>query len=44
MSIESQAKSLATMVMAPVLGLAIDLARNCRVGVSEFWPVGAWGC
>lgn len=43
LSIESQAKSLSTMVMAPVLGLAIDLARNHSIGASEFWPIGILG-
>ncbi|MBW1997855.1 MAG: hypothetical protein JRJ29_07805 [Deltaproteobacteria bacterium] len=43
LSIESQAKSLATMVIAPVLGLAIDLARSHAIGASEFWPIGVIG-
>ncbi len=43
LSIESQAKSSATMIMAPVLGLAVDLARYHGIGVSEFWPVGVLG-
>ena len=43
LSIESQAKSAATMVLAPVLGLAVDLARYNGVGASEFWPVGVLG-
>jgi len=43
LSIESQAKSLSTMVIAPVLGLAIDLARNYHVGSGEFWPMGVLG-
>ncbi|MFC1534746.1 MFS transporter [Thermodesulfobacteriota bacterium] len=43
LSIESQAKSLSTMIIAPVLGLAIDLARNNGIGVSEFWPIGGLG-
>ncbi|MBW1805295.1 MAG: MFS transporter [Deltaproteobacteria bacterium] len=43
LSIESQAKSLSTMIIAPVLGLAIDLARNYHVGLSEFWPMGVLG-
>ena len=36
LSIESQAKSLATMLIAPVLGLTVDL-------VGAFWPVGVAG-
>jgi len=43
LSIESQAKSLSTMVIAPLLGLAVDLARIHHVGASEFWPVGVMG-
>jgi len=43
LSIESQAKSSATMIIAPVLGLAIDLARDHGVGASEFWPMGVLG-
>jgi hypothetical protein len=43
LSIESQAKSLSTMIIAPVLGLAIDLARGHGIGASAFWPVGALG-
>jgi hypothetical protein len=43
LSIESQAKSLSTMILAPVLGLAIDLARVHGIGASAFWPVGALG-
>ena len=43
LSIESQAKSLSTMIIAPVLGLAIDFVRNHGIGVSEFWPIGVFG-
>jgi len=43
LSIESQAKSLSTMIIAPVLGLAIDLVRNQGIGESEFWPIGVFG-
>ncbi|MBW2344692.1 MAG: hypothetical protein JRF53_11880 [Deltaproteobacteria bacterium] len=43
LSIESQAKSSSTMVIAPVLGLALDLARNHDIGVSQFWPVAVLG-
>jgi len=43
LSIESQAKCLSTMVIAPVLGLAVDLARFWGIGASEFWPMGALG-
>ena len=43
LSIESQAKSSATMVLAPMLGLAVDLARYNGMGASPFWPVGVLG-
>ncbi len=43
LSIESQAKSLFTMIIAPVLGLAIDLVQSHGVGASEFWPIGLLG-
>lgn len=43
LSIESQAKSLSTMIIAPVLGLSIDVMRDYSVGVSEFWPVALLG-
>ncbi len=43
LSMESQAKSLSTMIIAPVLGLAIDLARDQGIGASEFWPIGVLG-
>jgi len=43
LSIESQAKSSSTMIIAPILGLAIDLARNHGIGASQFWPVGVLG-
>ena len=43
LSIESQAKSLSTMIIAPLLGLAIDIVRNHGIGVSEFWPIGVLG-
>ena len=36
LSIESQAKSLATMLLAPILGWAVDLAE-------AFWPVAVAG-
>ena len=42
LSVESQAKSLATMVLAPVAGLAVDLVRAHGPG-GELWPVGALG-
>lgn len=38
LSIESQAKSVSTMVVAPVLGVAVDFVRAQGPG-GEFWPV-----
>ncbi|HEY91305.1 MAG TPA: MFS transporter [Dehalococcoidia bacterium] len=38
LSIESQAKSVSTMVVAPVLGVLVDLVRGQGLG-GEFWPV-----
>jgi len=43
LSIESQAKSLSTMIIAPLLGLAIDIVRYRAIGASEFWPLGVLG-
>ena len=43
LSIESQAKSAATMVMAPALGFAVDTVQCHGIGVSQFWPVAVFG-
>ena len=43
LSIESQAKSVSTMIIAPILGLAVDIARIQNIGASEFWPMGVLG-
>ena len=40
LSIESQAKSVSTMIVAPVLGMAVDFVRGQSLG-GEFWPVAA---
>ena len=42
LSIESQAQSVAIMIIAPVLGLAVDYLKNGQFG-GEFWPIGAFG-
>lgn len=42
LSIESQAKSVATMIAAPVLGLAVDFVKLHGIG-GAFWPVGIAG-
>jgi hypothetical protein len=43
LSIESQAKSVATMIIAPVLGCAVDLVQKHGIGDTEFWPVAVFG-
>jgi MFS family permease len=43
LSIESQSRSLSTMVLAPLLGLAVDAAQHQGMGVSAFWPIGLVG-
>ncbi len=46
LSIESQAKSLATMVFAPSIGFAVDwVSTHGYIGSSggEFWPIGLLG-
>jgi MFS family permease len=42
LSIESQAKTVSTMVVAPLLGLAVDSVRAYGPG-GDFWPVAALG-
>jgi MFS family permease len=42
LSIESQARRLATMILAPLVGLAVDAAQGGSVG-GPFWPLGALG-
>jgi len=41
LSVESQASSLAAVVLAPLLGLAVDLASGG--GIVRIWPVAAAG-
>ena len=40
LSIESQAKSVATMIIAPIFGVAVDFAQGHSLG-GEFWLVAA---
>ena len=40
LSIESQAKSVSTMIIAPILGVMVDFVRGQSLG-GEFWPVAA---
>ena len=40
LSIESQAKSVSTMIVAPILGVAVDFVRGQSMG-GDFWPVAA---
>ncbi len=42
LSIESQGKSLATAVIAPILGFAVDTVETHGPG-GEFWPIAALG-
>ncbi|MFQ5382001.1 MAG: hypothetical protein ACE5EF_10315, partial [Dehalococcoidia bacterium] len=42
LSIESQARRFATMILAPVLGLAIDAVGRHDLG-GPFWPAGLLG-
>ena len=42
LSIESQAKSISTIIVAPFLGIAVDFVTRHGFG-GEFWPVGAVG-
>ncbi len=42
LSIESQARRFATMILAPVLGLAVDAAQSGTIG-GLFWPLGVVG-
>lgn len=43
LSVESQAKSLSTMVIAPVTGAVIDIVKRNRIGNTEFWPLAVIG-
>lgn len=42
MSIESQAKTVATMIFAPVIGYSVDLTKQYQIG-GDFWTVGLAG-
>ncbi len=42
LSIESQAKTLSTMIIAPILGYLIDLVRSHNLG-GAFYPIGIIG-
>ena len=42
LSVESQARGLATMILAPLLGKAVDLVRANHFG-GDYWPVAAVG-
>ena len=42
LSVESQSRRVATLVLAPVVGLAVDTVRAAG-GAGPFWPVGAVG-
>ncbi len=42
LSIENQAQSVSIMIIAPILGLAVDYLKRGNYG-GEFWPIGAFG-
>lgn len=42
LSIESQARRVSTMLLAPLVGLSVDWARENHIG-GDFWTVGAIG-
>ena len=42
LSLESQARRTSTMVLAPLMGLAIDAAIRHDIG-GPFWPIGVLG-
>ena len=43
LSIESQSRRLATMALAPLLGVAMDAAQSRAIGDGPFWPIGVVG-
>ena len=43
LSIESQGRRVATMALAPVLGVAMDAAQSQGIGAGPFWPIGVVG-
>ncbi len=43
LSIESQSRRFATMLLAPLMGLAIDTAQSQSIGSGAFWPIGVIG-
>jgi hypothetical protein len=43
LSIESQTKSFAAVLLAPALGVAVDYCQLHSLGQSPFWPVGVAG-
>ena len=40
LSIQSQAKAVSTMIIAPILGALVDFIRANDIG-GDFWPVAA---
>jgi MFS family permease len=43
LSIESQSRRFATMIVAPLMGLAIDTVQQEQIGAGQFWPIGVIG-
>ena len=42
LSIENQAQSVSIMIIAPILGIAVDYLKRGNFG-GEFWPISAFG-
>lgn len=42
MSVENQAKSLSTMLLAPIIGASVDATIQAEIG-GNYWPIGALG-
>ncbi len=43
LSIESQSRSLATIILAPIIGGLVDLTKNNNIGKIEFLPIAIIG-
>ena len=43
LSVESQAKGLASVIIAPALGYLVDMMAAKSIGALPFWPVGIFG-
>ncbi len=43
LSVESQSKSIATILIAPIIGMFVDFAKTNKIGETEFWPLAIVG-